>query len=83
VRNHNDHIWPRADRDPDKDYNKRRISARKNLQKGARMPNLNEVSDSSNPIRLATEIDKYSVTRGFRHRRNKNRGFGGLPHLRP
>jgi len=78
-----DHIWPRAEGGPDEDWNKRQISARKNRSKGARMPNLNEVADSPDPIKLAIEIDKHTMTKGLRHPRNKNRGFGGLPRLRP
>jgi hypothetical protein len=74
-----DHIWPRVEGGPDKPWNKRNIPQRKNRQKGARMPNLNEVSDSSNPIRLAVEIDKHSLQGPFKHPRNRNRGFGGLP----
>jgi len=83
MKEHIDHIWPQAEGGPDKDYNKRPISARRNLRKGARMPNLSEVAESSNPLRLATEIDKHTLRKGLRNRRNRNRGFGGLPRLRP
>ena len=83
MKEHTDHIWPRVEGGPDKDYNKRRISARSNQQKGARMPNLNEVAQSSNPLRLSAEIDKHTLRKRLRHPRNRNRGFGGLPRLRP
>lgn len=78
-----DHIWPRAERGPDEDWNKRRVSARKNRSKGARMPNLSEVADSPKPIELAAKIDKHTMTNRLRHRRNRNRGLGGFPRLRP
>ena len=79
MKEHTDHIWPRTEGGPDKDYNKRRIPARKNLQKGPEMPDLNAVFDSSNPIRLAAEIDEHTLKKRFKHSRNRNKGFGGLP----
>jgi len=77
MERHRDHIWPTAEGGPDEDWNVRIIPASENLHKGAEMPNLADVLDSSNPIRLAAEIDKHSLE-GFRHPRNKDRGFGGL-----
>jgi hypothetical protein len=41
------------------------------------MPDLDDVFDSSDPVRLAAEVDKHSLE-GFRHPRNKDKGFGGL-----
>ena len=77
MKRHRDHIWPKAEDGPDEDWNFRDIDASENLRKGAEMPDLDDVLDSSDPIRLAAEIDKSSLE-GFRHRRNKDRGFGGL-----
>jgi hypothetical protein len=74
-----DHIWPEAEGGPDETWNKRRISRSENRRKGAEMPDIEDVLDSSDPIRLAAEIDRHSVEEGFRHPRNKGRGFGGLP----
>lgn len=79
MKKHTDHIYPLVEGGPDEQYNKRRISAKENLQKGARMPSLNEVSQSTNPMRLAVKIDRDSLSKEFKHPRNKNRGFGGLP----
>jgi len=78
---HIDHIWPRAEGGPNENWNKRRVSMKENLTKGARMPNLKEVSDSPNPIRLAVEIDKHTVKERLKHPSNKDRGFGGLHRL--
>ena len=75
----NDHIWPRVEGGPDEPWNKRRIPRSQNRRKGAAMPNLNDVSDSPNPIRLAVEIDKGSLRGPFKHPRNRDKGFGGLP----
>jgi hypothetical protein len=47
------------------------------------MPNINEVSQSPNPIRLASEIDKYTIEHKLTHPRNKDKGFGGLRKLNP
>lgn len=77
MKRHRDHIWPRAEGGPDEDWNIRDIDASENLSKGAEMPDLDDVFDSSDPVRLAAEIDKRSLE-GFRHPRNKDRGFGGL-----
>lgn len=76
---HRDHIWSQIEGGPNADWNLRSIPASENLRKGPRMPNLNEVSESPNPLKLAVEIDKHSLTKGFKHPRNKNKGFGGLP----
>lgn len=73
-----DHIWPRAEGGPDEPWNKRSISRSKNRRKGAEMPTLADVADSPNPVKLAANIDKGSL-KGFKHPRNKNKGFGGLP----
>lgn len=78
MKKHRDHIQPEVEGGSDEEYNIRLISARENLEKGARMPNLDEVSESSNSIKLAVDIDRESLN-GFKHPRNKNRGFGGLP----
>lgn len=75
---HNDHIWPETEGGPNADYNKRKIPAKENLIKGARMPNLNEVSDSPNPLKLAVEIDKGTINHPYRNPRKKKKGFGGL-----
>lgn len=77
MKKHKDHICPRAENGPDENWNIRIIPASENLEKGAEMPDLDDVLDSSDPIRLAVEIDKQSLN-GFRHPRNKDRGFGGL-----
>jgi len=77
MRKEKDHIWPKAEGGPDKDWNIREIDWRENRRKGAEMPNVDDVLDSSNPIRLAVGIDKRSL-KGFKHPRNKDRGFGGL-----
>lgn len=77
MKRHRDHIWPKAEGGPDEDYNFREIDASENLRKGAEMPDLDDVLDSSNPIRLAVEIDKRSLE-GFQNPRNRDRGFGGL-----
>jgi hypothetical protein len=79
MKRHRDHIWPKAEGGPDDDWNIRIIPASENLRKGAEMPDLDDVFDSSNPIRLAAEIDKQSL-KGFKNPRNRKRGFGGLPH---
>lgn len=73
-----DHIWPEAEGGPDEPWNKRRILRSENRRKGAEMPDLKDVFDSSDPIRLAVDIDRHSLEKGFRHPRNKDRGFGGL-----
>ena len=75
---HEDHIWPETEGGPTEAWNFRTISASENLKKGAEMPTVNDVLDSSNPIKLAAEIDKASLE-GFHHSRNKGKGFGGLP----
>lgn len=79
MKRHRDHIWPRAEGGPDEDWNTRFIPALENLHKGSDMPDLDDVFDSSDPVRLAAEIDKHSLE-GFRHPRNKDKGFGGLRH---
>ena len=81
MKKHRDHIFPKAEGGPDDEWNIREIDADKNLKKGAEMPNISDVSDSSDPIRLATEIDRRSLKGPFITRRNKNKGFGGLTRL--
>lgn len=75
----NDHIWPTVEGGPDEPWNKRRIPPSQNRRKGPEMPNPNDISDSPKPIRLAVEIDKHSLHGSFKHSRNKDKGFGGLP----
>ena len=74
-----DHIWPEREGGPNDDYNRRDIPAHENKVKGPRMPGVDDVLDSSDPARLAAEIDRHSVEKGFTHPQNKGRGFGGLP----
>jgi 5-methylcytosine-specific restriction endonuclease McrA len=73
-----DHIWPEAEGGPDEPWNKRRIPRSQNRSKGAEMPSLADVMDSSEPWRLAAEIDRHSLEKGFKNPRNRDRGFGGL-----
>ena len=73
-----DHIWPRAEGGPDKEWNFRSVPRSVNRRKGARMPTPSEVLQSPNMTKLATEIDKNNIGRKFRHRSNKDKGFGGL-----
>jgi len=77
MKTHRDHIWPRAEEGPDDEWNIRVVPAAENLSKGAEMPDLDDIFDSTDPIRLAAEIDKQSLE-GFKHPRNRDRGFGGL-----
>ena len=77
MRKEKDHIWPEAEGCPDEDWNIREIDWLENRGKGAEMPDVNDVLDSGNSARLAAEIDKHSLE-GFRHSRNKDKGFGGL-----
>jgi 5-methylcytosine-specific restriction endonuclease McrA len=76
-----DHIWPKAEGGPNKGWNYRDINRSENRQKGARMPTLGEVSQSTDPIRLSVEIDKHTITKGLKIRRNRDKGFGGLPRI--
>jgi 5-methylcytosine-specific restriction endonuclease McrA len=73
-----DHILPKAEGGGEEPWNKRKISQKENRRKGTEMPKLSDVADSSEPVRLAVEIDKVSL-KDFKHPRNKNKGFGGLP----
>jgi len=73
-----DHIWPEAEDGSNEPWNKRRIPRSQNRQKGPEMPDLDDVFDSTDPARLAAEIDKRSL-QPFKHSRNKDKGFGGLP----
>ena len=82
MRKEEDHIWPKAEGGSDEDWNIREIDWLENRRKGAEMPNVADVLDSSDPIRLAIEIDKHSLGEEFKHPRNRNRGFGGLPRRR-
>jgi len=78
MKKESDHIFPRVEGGSDEPYNKRAISRSANRGKSAKMPKVADVFDSSNPIKLATDIDRKSL-KGFKHPQNKNRGFGGLP----
>ena len=78
MRKEKDHIWPKAEGGPDEDWNLRKIDWLENRRKGAEMPDVGDVSASSNPMKFAVEIDKHSL-KGFKHPRNRNKGFGGLP----
>ena len=82
MRKERDHIWPEAEGGPSEDWNIREIDWLENRRKGAEMPDLADVLDSSDPLRLATEIDRHSLEEGFRHPRNRDKGFGGLPRRR-
>ncbi len=73
-----DHIFPIVEEGSNESYNKRAIPRSANRRKGAKMPTMADVLDSSNPIKLAVDIDRKSL-KGFKHPQNKNRGFGGLP----
>ena len=73
-----DHIWPKTEGGPTADFNLRYITQHENRVKGAEMPNVEEVSESENPIALAVAIDYTSVTTGFHNPRNADKGFGGL-----
>jgi len=77
MKEHRDHIKPKAEGGSDEEWNIRLIPALENLRKGAEMPDLEDVFDSTDPVRLAAEIDEHSLE-GFSHSRNKDRGFGGL-----
>lgn len=79
MKKHRDHIFPKAEGGPDEAWNIREIDADENLRKGAEMPQLSDVIDSSDPIKLAVEIDRRSLEGPFQNRRNKGKGFGGLP----
>ena len=74
-----DHIFPTREGGPDEPYNWREISVSENSSKGAEMPTPNDVLVSSNPGKLAADIDIHSINEGFSHPRNKDKGFGGLP----
>lgn len=77
MKRHRDHIWPKIEEGPDDEWNIRVVPESENLRKGAEMPDLEDIFDSTDPARLAAEIDKHSLE-GFRHSRNQDRGFGGL-----
>jgi len=75
----NDHIWPKVEGGPDDSWNRRPLRRSVNRgQKGPEMPDLDDVFDSTDPARLAAEIDKRSL-QPFKHSRNRDKGFGGLP----
>lgn len=76
-----DHIWPEAEGGPSEEWNFRSIPRSENRAKGPNMPDLSEVYDSTNPLRLAHEIDRESLKGPWRHSRNSRRGFGGLPRI--
>jgi len=73
-----DHIWPTSEGGPEDHWNKREISPHINRSKGSEMPSISDVGDSDDPLRLAAEIDKYTLTHKYNTARNKDRGFGGL-----
>ena len=75
----NDHILPEVEGGTNDDWNLRSIPRSQNREKGPKMPTTNDVLDSSNPARLAAEIDRRSLEGPFKHSRNKGKGFGGLP----
>jgi len=81
MRKEKDHIWPKAEGGPNEKWNIREIDRLENRRKGAEMPSVDNVLDSSDPARLAAEIDRRSL-KGFKHSRNRDRGFGGLPRYR-
>ena len=78
-----DEIWPQSEGGPKVPWNQREISAHKNRSKGSRMPSIEDVKDSPNPLKLAKEIDEYSLTHKYKTSRNKEKGFGGLDRLHP
>lgn len=73
-----DHIWPTSEGGPDESWNKREISPIANRSKGSEMPDLSDVLDSDNPLQLAAEIDKHTLSHEYNTKRNRDRGFGGL-----
>lgn len=81
MRKERDHIWPKAEGGLNESWNIREIDWLENRRKGAEMPDLDDVLDSSDPARLAAEIDKHSL-KEFKHSRNRNKGFGGLTRYR-
>jgi hypothetical protein len=74
-----DEIWPQVEGGPKEHWNQRRIPRSQNRRKGPEMPDLDDVFESIAPARLAAEIDKRSLSGPFKHYRNKDKGFGGLP----
>jgi hypothetical protein len=42
------------------------------------MPDVSDLLDSDDPMRLAVEIDKHTLTHEYKTSRNKGKGFGGL-----
>ena len=73
-----DHIWPTSEGGPDEPWNIREISPHENRSKQSKMPDITDVFDSDDPIRLASEIDKYTINHEYKTGRNRNKGFGGL-----
>ena len=73
-----DHIWPTSEGGAEDSWNKREISPHENRSKDSEMPNLSDILDSDDPIRLAVEIDKHTIDHGYKTKRNEGRGFGGL-----
>lgn len=79
-----DHIWPICEGGPDASWNKRPIPQHQNRRKGAEMPTPSDIGSSPNPLKLAHEIERYSLSgAGYKHPRNKNKGYMGLPLRRP
>ena len=78
-----DEIWPQAEDGPKEPWNQRETSPHENRSKGARMPTVSEVGESPDPIKLAVEIDRHTLNNPFKNTRNKDKGWGGLPRLRP
>ncbi len=78
-----DEIWPKAENGPGESWNQRETSPHKNRSKGARMPTVSEVGESPEPMKLAVEIDRYTINNPLKNSRNKGKGYGGLPRLHP
>jgi hypothetical protein len=66
-----DEIWPQVEGGPKEHWNQRLIPHSQNREKWTEMPELDDVFDSSDQIRLAVEIDKRSL-HPFKHFRNKD-----------
>ena len=75
-----DHIFPKAERGSDEPHNRRQVPRSENRKKGARMPTLDEIALSPNPMILVHEMEKAAPwAKGYKSPRNKGRGFMGLP----
>jgi hypothetical protein len=76
-----DEIWPRCEGGSKEPWNQRRIPRSRNRSKGASMPSPEDVQQSPDPLKLAAAIDIRSLQGPFDHKRNKGKGFGGLPRM--